>query len=86
MSCQNSFFLGRIRGIVSSLQAAGLAPYAQLSGCLRTGDDTYITQYQTRSSIRLLDREDIARYIQKNLLPRGRANLSPDLDAQGEGA
>ena len=62
------FFRRRMREIGSSIRAVGLDPYARLVGYLRTGDDSYITQYENaKMKIRFLEREDVHQFMQKNL-------------------
>ena len=51
-------------GIVSALTNAGYDPYAQLTGYLQTGDETFITRKgNARELIKTLDRGKIERYV-----------------------
>lgn len=51
-------------GIVSALTNAGYDPYAQLTGYLQTGDETFITRNgNARELIKTLDRGKIERYV-----------------------
>lgn len=69
MTGRERFFRRRMREIVSAIRAVGLDPYSQLAGCVRTGDDAYITQYENaRIKIRFLDRDEVFQYIQENCL------------------
>lgn len=55
-----------ISEIMSALSAAGYDPYAQLTGYLQTGDETYITRKgNARELIRTLDKEMIVKYVRK---------------------
>lgn len=50
--------------IVSALERAGLNPYSQLSGYLRTGEDAYITRIgNARERIKRLDSAFIRQYL-----------------------
>ena len=61
-------FEKQIALVISALSGAGYDPYAQLSGYLQTGDDTYITRREhAREIIKTLDRNQIARYIQREI-------------------
>ena len=78
MKKQDHLFRCRMDESVSSIQAAGLDPYSQLSGYLRTGDDAYITRHENaRLKIRILDREKIFQYMQEHLIPGAKEALSP---------
>ena len=51
-------------GVVSALTNAGYDPYAQLTGYLQTGDETFITRNgNARELIKTLDRGKIERYV-----------------------
>ena len=53
--------------VVEALVGAGYDPIAQLTGYLQTGDDTFITRTgDARGIIRLLDKEQIAAYVENN--------------------
>lgn len=50
--------------IVLALKEAHYDPYAQLTGYLETGDDSYITRKDgARDAIKLLDKEVIRTYL-----------------------
>ena len=50
--------------VVKALKNAGYDPYAQLTGYLETGDDSYITHKDgAREAIKLLDKEVIRAYL-----------------------
>lgn len=53
-----------IHTVVAALKSAGYDPYAQLTGYLETGDDSYITRKDgARDAIKLLDKEVIRAYL-----------------------
>lgn len=53
--------------IVSALREGGYEPYAQLYGYLKSGDVCYITRRSgARDKIKLLNREDIQRYMDQH--------------------
>jgi len=50
--------------ISTLLKKAGYDPYAQLSGYLQTGEDTYITRYgNARQKIALIKKKVIDEYV-----------------------
>ena len=50
--------------IIQALSNAGYDPYAQLTGYLQTGDETFITRNKNaRELIKSLNKEKIAQYI-----------------------
>lgn len=52
--------------IIQALLDAGYDPYAQLYGYVDTGDPIYITRRgNAREMIQKLDKDDIARYVEK---------------------
>lgn len=52
--------------IIQALANAGYDPYAQLTGYLQTGDETFITRKgDARTIIKSLDIERIALYVSK---------------------
>ena len=52
--------------IIQALSNAGYDPYAQLTGYLQTGDETFITRKgDARTIIKSLDIERIALYVSK---------------------
>ena len=56
----------QIAFVVSALSDAGYDPYAQLTGYLQTGDETFITRSgNARAIIKTLDTEQIALYVSK---------------------
>lgn len=53
-----------LQEIIAALEQAGLNPYPQLSGYLRTGNDAYITRiWNARERIKQLDPALIRQYI-----------------------
>lgn len=53
-----------LQEIIAALEQAGLNPYSQLSGYLRTGNDAYITRiWNARERIKQLDPALIRQYI-----------------------
>ena len=55
---------GILDRIVLALKEARYDPYAQLTGYLETGDDSYITRKDgAREAIKLLDKEMIRAYL-----------------------
>lgn len=64
MKCED-LFVKRMEDIVAAIREAGLDPYAQLSGYLRTGNDAYITcRHDARAKIKVLDTARIQRYLE----------------------
>ena len=58
-------FEKQITVVIAALSDAGYDPYAQLTGFVQTGDETYITRKgNARAIIQSLDKEQIAQYIQ----------------------
>lgn len=56
-----------ISEVITALSDAGYDPYAQLTGFIETGDDTYITRKgNARAIIQTLDKEQVAQYIQEH--------------------
>lgn len=54
--------------VIAALSNAGYDPYAQITGFLQTGDETFITRKENaRAIIKTLDRDKIARYIQREI-------------------
>jgi len=52
--------------VVSALTNAGYDPYAQLTGYLQTGDETFITRNgNARTIIKSLNIEQIEKYVKK---------------------
>ena len=61
----DAVFAKKMEDIVSAIREAGLDPYAQLSGYLRTGNDAYITcRHDARAKIKVLDTARIQRYLE----------------------
>ena len=53
-----------LESISLALKNAGYDPYAQLTGYLETGDDSYITRKDgARDAIKLLDKDVIRAYL-----------------------
>ena len=54
--------------VIAALSDAGYDPYAQLTGFIQTGDDTFITRRNgARTIVSSLDREMVARYVQEKI-------------------
>ena len=54
--------------VIDSMKSAGYDPLTQLTGYLQTNHDTFITRTgDARNIVRSLDREQIAKYVEKNL-------------------
>ena len=50
--------------IAASIRKAGLEPYDQITGYLRTGNDRYITRTgDARELIQGIDRKDLKQYV-----------------------
>lgn len=61
----DAVFAKKMEDIVSAIREAGLDPYAQLSGYLRTGNDAYITcRNDARGKIKVLDTSQIRQYLE----------------------
>lgn len=61
-------FEKQIALVIAALSAAGYDPYAQLTGFIQTGDDTFITRRNdARTIISSLDREMVARYVKEKM-------------------
>ena len=59
-------FEKQIALVIAALSDAGYDPYAQLTGSLQTGDETFITRNgNARAIIKTLDIEQIALYVSK---------------------
>ena len=59
-------FEKQIAFVVSALSDAGYDPYAQLTGYLQTGDETFITRKgDARTIIKSLDIKQISEYVMK---------------------
>lgn len=54
--------------VIAALSDAGYDPYAQLTGFIQTGDDTFITRRNdARAIVATLDREMVARYVSEKM-------------------
>lgn len=54
--------------VIDSMKSAGYDPLTQLNGYLQTNNDTFITRTgDARNIVRSLDREQIEKYVEKNL-------------------
>ena len=54
--------------VIAALSDAGYDPYAQLTGFIQTGDETFITRHNdARAIVSSLDREMVARYVQEKI-------------------
>ena len=61
-------FEKQIALVISALSDAGYDPYAQLTGFVQTGYDTFITRRNNaRAIVSSLDREMVARYVQEKM-------------------
>ena len=60
-------FESLIHKVIAAMEKAGYDPLAQFTGYLQTGDDTFITRTgDARAIVRLLDKEQISAYMEKN--------------------
>ena len=54
--------------VIAALSDAGYDPYAQLTGFIQTGDETFITRRNdARAIVSSLDREMVARYVKERI-------------------
>ena len=54
--------------VIAALSDAGYDPYAQLTGFIQTGDDTFITRHNdARAIVSTLDLEMVARYVREKM-------------------
>lgn len=61
-------FEKQIALVIAALSDAGYDPYAQLTGFIQTGDDTFITRRNdARVIVSTLDREMVARYVSEKM-------------------
>jgi len=61
-------FEKQIALVIDALSDAGYDPYAQLTGFIQTGDDTFITRRNdARAIVSSLDREMVARYVKEKM-------------------
>ncbi len=61
-------FEKQIALVIAALSDAGYDPYAQLTGFIQTGDDTFITRRNdARAIVSTLDREMVARYVKEKM-------------------
>lgn len=61
-------FEKQIEHVISVLSDAGYDPYAQLTGFVQTGDDTFITRRNdARAIVSSLDRKMVARYVNEKM-------------------
>lgn len=61
-------FEKQIALVIAALSDAGYDPYAQLTGFLQTGDETFITRRNdARAVVSSLDREMVARYVKEKM-------------------
>lgn len=59
-----SGFSEKMEDIIAAIREAGMDPYAQLSGYLRTGNDAYITQrHDARAKVKGMDTARIRQYL-----------------------
>jgi len=73
-------FEKQIALVIAALSDAGYDPYAQLTGFVQTGDDTFITRRNNaRAIISSLDREMVARYVEEKLKQETRILMDKDI-------
>ena len=61
-------FEKQIALVITALSDAGYDPYAQLTGFIQTGDDTFITRRNdARAIVSSLDREMVAQYVREKM-------------------
>lgn len=61
-------FEKQIALVIAALSDAGYDPYAQLTGFIQTGDDTFITRRNdARAVVSTLDREMVAQYVREKM-------------------
>ena len=61
-------FEKQIALVIAALSDAGYDPYAQLTGFIQTGDETFITRRNdARAVVSSLDREMVARYVKEKM-------------------
>ena len=61
-------FEKQITLVITALSDAGYDPYAQLTGFIQTGDDTFITRRNdARAIVSTLDREMVVRYVSEKM-------------------
>lgn len=61
-------FEKQIALVIAALSDAGYDPYAQLTGFIQTGDETFITRRNdARAIVSSLDREMVARYVKEKM-------------------
>lgn len=61
-------FEKQIALVIAALSDAGYDPYAQLTGFIQTGDDTFITRRNgARAIVSSLDREMVAQYVREKM-------------------
>lgn len=61
-------FEKQIALVIAALSDAGYDPYAQLTGFIQTGDETFITRRNdARAIVSSLDREMVARYVKEKI-------------------
>ena len=64
ITLERTDFEKKIALVIAALSDAGYDPYAQLTGYLQTGDETFITRNgNARELIKTLDRDKIERYV-----------------------
>lgn len=65
---EQTYFEKQIALVITALSDAGYDPYAQLTGFVQTGDDTFITRRNdARAIVSSLDREMVARYVNEKM-------------------
>lgn len=61
-------FEKQIALVIAALSDAGYDPYAQLTGFIQMGDDTFITRRNdARAIVSSLDREMVAQYVREKM-------------------
>ena len=65
---EQAVFEKQIALVIAALSDAGYDPYAQLTGFIQTGDETFITRRNNaRAVVSSLDREMVARYVKERI-------------------
>lgn len=65
---EQAVFEKQIALVIAALSDAGYDPYAQLTGFIQTGDETFITRRNdARAIISSIDHEMVARYVNERI-------------------
>ena len=69
-------FENLIHKVIVAMEEAGYDPVAQFTGYLQTGEETFITRSgEARTIVRLLDKEQVADYLEKHYASFKRGTL-----------